>query len=93
MNREWELRAACRDMDPGVFFKASTIGLARQTCGGCEVRMECLESALVREAGLPPSARTGLVAGLYGRERWAIDQQRAKAAGDEPQRRRRRSVR
>ncbi|AMW11649.1 hypothetical protein A4E84_20410 [Streptomyces qaidamensis] len=80
MDREWELKAACKGVDPDVFFKSQTIGLARQTCDGCPVRMECLEATLVREAGVAKEFRTGLVAGLTGKQRWKITQQRKAAA-------------
>ncbi|KJK40260.1 hypothetical protein UK15_07890 [Streptomyces variegatus] len=80
MTREWELRAACKGVDPEVFFKPQAIGLARQTCDGCPVRMECLEATLVREAGVAKEFRTGLVAGLTGKQRWKITQQRKAAA-------------
>ncbi|ELP64101.1 transcription factor WhiB [Streptomyces turgidiscabies Car8] len=80
MDREWELRAACRAADPDTFFSSKSIGLARQLCQGCPVRMECLESALVREDGVAKAFRTGLVAGLTGAQRWAIGKQREVAA-------------
>jgi hypothetical protein len=87
MDREWELKAACRSEDPDIFFSSKSVGLARQTCQGCPVRMECLESALVREAAVAKESRTGIVAGLTGAQRWAIDKQRkaaAKAEGKKP---------
>ncbi|MFF5984377.1 WhiB family transcriptional regulator [Streptomyces olindensis] len=79
MDREWELQAACRSVDPDVFFSSEAIGQAQQTCKGCPVRMECLEAALVREDGVPKAFRTGLVAGLTGPQRWKIAQQRKAA--------------
>ncbi|MFE6284395.1 WhiB family transcriptional regulator [Streptomyces sp. NPDC057877] len=83
MDREWELQAACRTLDPDVFFSSKTLGLARQTCQGCPVQEECLESALVREAGVAKAFRTGIVAGITGAQRWGIEQQRkAAATGD-----------
>ena len=81
MDREWELKAACRNVDPDVFFSKRTTGLARQTCRGCPVRMDCWEAALVREAGVAKAFRIGLVAGTTGSQRWAIEQQRKAAAG------------
>ncbi len=85
MDREWELKAACKSEDPEVFFSSRTVGLARQTCEGCPVRMECLESAIVREARVAKEFRTGIVAGLTGAQRWAIDKQRKAAAKAEGQ--------
>ncbi|MET9729631.1 WhiB family transcriptional regulator [Streptomyces sp. NPDC006458] len=87
MDREWELMAACRPLDPDVFFSPRTLGLARQTCRDCPVRPECLESALTREADVAKTFRTGIVAGLTGAQRWEIDKQRkapVAAAADEP---------
>jgi WhiB family redox-sensing transcriptional regulator len=75
MDREWELQAACKGVDPDVFFSQKTIGLARQTCRACPVQMDCLEAALVREAGVAKAFRTGLVAGTTGSQRWSIEQQ------------------
>ncbi|MFD3614463.1 WhiB family transcriptional regulator [Streptomyces sp. NPDC058676] len=80
MDREWELKAACKSEDPDVFFSSKSVGLARQICHDCPVRMECLESAIVREARVAKEFRTGIVAGLTGAQRWAIDQQRKAAA-------------
>ncbi|MEV1079917.1 WhiB family transcriptional regulator [Streptomyces sp. NPDC050211] len=83
MDRDWELQAACRTEDPDIFFSSRSIGLARQTCRGCPVRMECLESALIREAGVAKAFRTGIVAALSGAQRWAIEQQRKAAQAAE----------
>lgn len=80
MDREWELRAACKGMDPDIFFSRSTVGLAKQTCRECPVQMECLEAALVREDGVPKAFRTGLVANTTGAQRYAIEKQRKSAA-------------
>ncbi|WP_328425947.1 WhiB family transcriptional regulator [Streptomyces sp. NBC_00443] len=81
MDREWELQAACKAMDPDIFFEKRTLGLAKQTCRGCPVQMDCLEAALVREAGVAKAFRIGLVAGQTGAQRWGIEQQRKAAAG------------
>jgi hypothetical protein len=80
MDREWELRAACKGMDPDIFFSRSTVGLAKQTCRECPVQMECLEAALVREDGVSKAFRTGLVANTTGAQRYAIEKQRKSAA-------------
>lgn len=81
MDREWELQAACRSQDPDIWFSSKSIGLARQICQGCPVQMDCLEAALVREAGVAKAFRTGLVANTTGAQRWSIEQQRKAAAG------------
>lgn len=58
---DWRDRAACRDMDPDMFFPIGTTGpaldqieAAKGICRVCEVREECLEYALMtnQEAGI-----------------------------------------
>ena len=48
---EWRTQAACRNLDPELFFPLGTnaqqIEQAKQVCGACAVRAECLEFALV----------------------------------------------
>lgn len=46
---EWVDKAACAPMPTQIFFAddAPTKEKAKQTCGGCAVRRECLEYALV----------------------------------------------
>lgn len=75
MEREWELKAACRDEDPDIFFSGKTRGQAQVICGGCPVREECLAAALVREAGVAKVYREGIVAGLTGAQRWNLARQ------------------
>ncbi len=57
----WRERAACRDMDPDLFFPIGTTGpaldqidAAKGICGVCAVRDLCLEYALAtnQEAGI-----------------------------------------
>ncbi|MFD7884044.1 WhiB family transcriptional regulator [Streptomyces bauhiniae] len=81
MEQDWEPQSACRNTDPDVFFSQRTVGLAKQTCEGCPVRLECLEATLVREADVPKTLRIGIVAALTGAQRWEITKQRRKAAG------------
>ncbi|MGW3100261.1 WhiB family transcriptional regulator [Streptomyces sp. NPDC001102] len=49
----WRERAACRDVDPDLFFPIGTAGLtlvqvdeAKAVCGRCPVRERCLQWAL-----------------------------------------------
>jgi WhiB family redox-sensing transcriptional regulator len=49
----WRERAACRDVDPDLFFPVGTAGLtlvqideAKAVCAGCPVRERCLQWAL-----------------------------------------------
>lgn len=61
--RDWRDRAACRDLDPELFFPISTMGAAvtqveaaTQICRRCPVRLPCLRWAL----------ETGQDAGIWG---------------------------
>ncbi len=52
--REWWQAAACREVDPELFFPVATRGpaadeadRAKAVCFACEVRRECLQYALV----------------------------------------------
>lgn len=56
---EWEERAACRGLDPAIFFEATFSQLsgqyrpdgverAKAICRPCPVREDCLEAALLR---------------------------------------------
>jgi WhiB family transcriptional regulator, redox-sensing transcriptional regulator len=67
---DWRLRAACRHMNPELFFPEGTAGraldatgLAKQICGTCPVRAQCLDWALVH------SAAFGIWGGLSETER------------------------
>jgi hypothetical protein len=54
--REWREQAACRGVDPELFFPAAESGptrtaqvaAAKAVCAGCPVRQECLAEALAR---------------------------------------------
>jgi WhiB family redox-sensing transcriptional regulator len=53
----WRERAACRHLDPEVFFPEGTAGpalqaidQAKQVCRTCPVRARCLDWALVHHA-------------------------------------------
>ena len=71
--REWRTRAACRSVDPEVFFPTAEVGpmydaqvaVAKAVCTRCPVRVECLNEALVRipegiAGGLTPEERRRL---------------------------------
>lgn len=60
---EWQKNAACRHLDPDLFFPEGTLGgallqirEAKRVCGGCPVRVPCLRWALT----------TGQDAGIWG---------------------------
>lgn len=54
----WQELAACRGEDPELFFPTSTAGpeydrqvrTAKAVCEICEVRFECLQDAVARQA-------------------------------------------
>lgn len=71
---EWVRRAACRGVDPELFFPTAEVGTPRYTaqvadakrvCGICPVRAQCLDWAL---AELP----YGVAGGLSADERAAV---------------------
>jgi WhiB family redox-sensing transcriptional regulator len=72
----WQERAACRGMDPGLFFpeKGSTLQAdkARAVCAGCPVRDQCLEAGRTE--------KYGVWGGLSHRERRALAARRRRAA-------------
>ncbi len=52
-DQTWRLRAACKNVDPDVFFPIGVTGLAvkqikqaKKVCNSCEAKQDCLEFAL-----------------------------------------------
>lgn len=75
MDDAWMEQAACIDTDPAIFFpEARTAGAdaararARTICRGCPVRVECLDAAMLEEAG-QQGWRSGIRGGLTPSER------------------------
>lgn len=70
----WKERGACRGMDPDLFFPADgqMTPEAREACGRCPVRKECLEFGLYEHYGI--------WGGLTLRDRQRIQKARRKAA-------------
>ena len=64
-DEQWRLDALCAETDPEAFFpeKGGSTREAKRVCGGCAVRMECLEYALSNDE------RFGIWGGLSERER------------------------
>jgi len=76
MNLSWRQRAACRGVDPDVFYPASDEEAeeARSICRVCPVREACLEYALANRE------RDGVWGGATERERRRMIRQRRKSA-------------
>jgi WhiB family redox-sensing transcriptional regulator len=81
--RDWRLDAACRDMNPELFFpepgQIPQAAQAKAVCAGCGVRGPCLEAALHG-----PQARddhSGIFAGTTARERVALRGRASTAQG------------
>ncbi len=64
MTPDWYADAACRGMDPEIFFPTTkrAADRAKSICAGCEVRTQCLADAIESEAD-------GVRGGLTERER------------------------
>ena len=76
MNLSWRQRAACRGVDPDIFYPASDeeAEAAKAVCSQCPVRQPCLEYALANRE------RDGVWGGATERERRRILRQRRKSA-------------
>ncbi|MDP9387571.1 MAG: WhiB family transcriptional regulator [Actinomycetota bacterium] len=76
MNLSWRQRAACRGVDPDVFYPSSDEEAeeAKGICAVCPVREPCLEYALAHRE------RDGVWGGATERERRRMIRQRRKSA-------------
>lgn len=76
MNLSWRQRAACRGVDPDVFYPISDEDAeeAKSICRVCPVREACLEYALANRE------RDGVWGGATERERRRLIRQRRKTA-------------
>lgn len=76
MNLSWRQKAACRGVDPDIFYPVSDddAGAAKAICAGCPVREACLEYALANRE------RDGVWGGATERERRRMIRQRRKTA-------------
>ena len=76
MNLSWRQRAACRGIDPNVFYPPSEEEAeeAKSICAACPVREACLEYALANRE------RDGVWGGATERERRRLVRQRRKTA-------------
>ncbi|MET9734026.1 WhiB family transcriptional regulator [Streptomyces sp. NPDC006458] len=71
--RGWELNAACRLQDAELWFADRTRDLAVAVCRACPVLLPCRDAVLKREEGLAEGRRSGIVAGLTGAQRYALE--------------------
>lgn len=76
MNLSWRQHAACRGVDPDIFYPASEedAEAAKAICAECPVRQACLEYALANRE------RDGVWGGATERERRRMVRQRRKSA-------------
>jgi len=76
MSATWRKHAACRGIDPDVFYPVSDeeADEAKAICDQCAVRESCLEHALSHRE------REGIWGGTTERERRRIHRQRRKSA-------------
>ncbi len=76
MTTSWSTGAACRGLDPRIFFPPTDddAGPAKTVCGGCAVQASCLEHALGQRE------REGVWGGCTERERRRIIRRRRRAA-------------
>jgi WhiB family redox-sensing transcriptional regulator len=63
--RDWQADAACRDLDPELFYEPSHEAAAKAACAGCVVIGECREYAIDR-------LEFGVWGGLNEAERAAV---------------------
>jgi WhiB family redox-sensing transcriptional regulator len=76
MSMTWRQQAACRGLEPEIFFPATDeeAGAAKAVCAVCSVRESCLEHALHNRE------KEGIWGGATERERRRILRQRRKSA-------------
>ncbi|MDQ3680942.1 MAG: WhiB family transcriptional regulator [Actinomycetota bacterium] len=76
MSLSWRQRAACRGVDPDIFYPVADEDAepAKAICDQCTVRQACLEYALANRE------RDGIWGGATERERRRIIRQRRKSA-------------
>jgi len=76
MNSSWRQRAACRGLDPDIFYPVSDeeADEAKAVCAECPVHQTCLEHALANRE------HDGVWGGATERERRRLVRQRRKSA-------------
>ncbi|MGW0877624.1 WhiB family transcriptional regulator [Streptomyces sp. NPDC002740] len=71
--RAWESSAACRHQDAELWFSRRSSSRAVAICAACPVLAHCRAAVLIREKGLPKCHRDGVIAGLTGPQRYALE--------------------
>ena len=76
MNLTWRQHAACRGLDPDIFYPATDeeADVAKAVCSVCSIRHACLEHALGSRE------RDGVWGGATEKERRRIIRQRRRSA-------------
>ncbi len=69
----WRVSAACRGLDPQIFYVNDEDGEAPAICGNCNVRPECLEHAITNRE------KEGFWGGMNQRQRRSIIRARRNA--------------
>ncbi|MFE2419159.1 WhiB family transcriptional regulator [Streptomyces hokutonensis] len=82
--RAWEARAACRHQDAELWFSRRSSSRAVSICAACPVLAQCRAAVLKREKGLPKCHRDGVIAGLTGAQRHALECQTDPSPPAEP---------
>lgn len=74
----WMTHAACKGMDPDLFFPAQggPVGPARDVCRDCPVRAECLDYSLEPHGLASQGEKFGIWGGVTERERRRLRRQR-----------------
>jgi len=74
-NQDWAAQAACREQSPDkLFVRGAEQNKAKQVCGACAVRTECLAEALDNQI------EWGVWGGMTERERRALLRRRPNAS-------------
>lgn len=66
-------RRSCVRQDPELFFDVTLVREAKAVCSWCPVRQECLDAAMVEDAGRGKFHRYGVRGGLTPAERFELD--------------------
>jgi WhiB family transcriptional regulator, redox-sensing transcriptional regulator len=78
MSQSWRLQAACRGLDPAIFYPSTEDDVdaepAKVVCEQCPIRLACLEHALNRRE------KDGIWGGATEKERRRIIRQRRRTA-------------